>query len=274
MTRVVTLGYLTLDSTPLETLDAAAVAGFRSVGIGITARRYGDPYVAEVLGNRRAIAAIRRRIADTGLRLSNISAYHLYPDVPADTLQQILDTTAELGSRIVVVNNYIEDAGALAAALSRFCEHAATLDIRVALEFMRYSRLKTLGAACDLMATVGMPNLGLLVDSLHLARSGGTPDEVKALRPGSIVFAQLCDAKAAPADTDDATLRQEARTGRLYPGDGVLPLRAFVAALPADCEIEYEVPRQDLGDLTMTERARIAMSVCRHFLGRENVGAA
>ena len=265
MTGIRTLGYLTLDADPLETIDAAAEAGFKSVGIRITGRRVADPYT-QVVGNRQAIAAIRRRIADTGLTLSNISAYHLYPDVGVDHMKGVIETVLELGAGIMVANSYDPDERSYVEKVRRYCELGAAGNVRVAVEFMRYSAMKTIQDAARVVRSVAHPNAGILVDALHLARSGGTPADIRALDPTSIVFAQLCDAKAVHGVPSEDALRHEARTGRLYPGDGALPLREFLAALPAGTEIEYEVPRQDLGALTLAEKARVAYSAFMTFL--------
>jgi len=260
-----TLGYLTLDTGPAETIMAAASAGFDSVGIRITGRRIADPFTP-VIGQATAIRDLRQRLDDTGITLSNISAYHFYPDVGHDDLERVMDTVMELGARIVVVNSYDPDEARFIDALAPYCAQAAAGSVRVAIEFMRYSAVKTLTDALRIVTSVGAANLGLLIDPLHLARSGGSPADLAAVDPAKLVFAQLCDAKRIDGDVSESDLRLEARSGRLYPGDGALPLRAFIDALPSHLEIEYEVPRQDLGWLTLDERARVAFSVFTTFL--------
>ena len=48
---------------------------------------------------------------------------------------------------------------------------------------------------------------------------------------------------------------EESRGGRLFPGEGGLPLREFVDALPPDCEIEVEVASAAHEALSPPERA-------------------
>jgi hypothetical protein len=68
-----------------------------------------------------------------------------------------------------------------------------------------------------------------------------------------------CDASAdMPAPTDTANLIREARTGRLLPGEGVLPLRDLVAALPAGLPLAIEAPSRDTVHLPALERAQRA----------------
>ena len=59
--------------------------------------------------------------------------------------------------------------------------------------------------------------------------------------PQFIRSAQLCDAPSRRPATNEAII-QEARSGRLPPGNGELPLRELLAALPQDSAIGVEVP--------------------------------
>jgi sugar phosphate isomerase/epimerase len=265
MTDIRSLGYLTLDSGPIETITAAAAAGFRSVGIRITGRRITDPF-SNVIGNKQVIREIRQRLDDSGIALSNVSAYHFFPDVTLDHMKRVMDVVAELGARIVVANNYDPDEQAFIDKVGSYCELARPHGIRIAIEFMRYSAVKNMQDTTRIIRAVGSANLGMLIDALHLDRSGGTPADILKLNPELVIFAQICDAKKLVGTPSDAELRHEARTGRLFPGDGSLPLRDFLDALPMGTEIEYEVPRPDLGGLTLEERAKVAFSVFEHFL--------
>ena len=106
---MLTLGWLTLsDVGPVELIDAAAAGGFDAAGIRITGRRLTDEY-PEVVGSAIMKKAIREHIRDTGLVLSNISAYHFHPEVTMNELRPVLDTVAELGAPMVVANGYDRD---------------------------------------------------------------------------------------------------------------------------------------------------------------------
>lgn len=64
-----------------------------------------------------------------------------------------------------------------------------------------------------------------------------------------------------PADTPE--LVREARTGRLLPGEGVLPLKELVAALPGDLPLAIEAPCQATAELPALERAKRAYRALR-----------
>ncbi|HYE91197.1 MAG TPA: hypothetical protein VEA38_09265, partial [Terriglobales bacterium] len=98
-----------------------------------------------------------------------------------------------------------------------------------------------------------------IIDALHFSRSGGLPAHVAAVDPALLRYAQLCDAGAdMPAPTDTPALIREARTGRLLPGEGVLPLGELIAALPADAPLAIEAPCRATAGLPPLERARRA----------------
>ena len=61
-----------------------------------------------------------------------------------------------------------------------------------------------------------------------------------------------------PAAGDTPALIREARTGRLLPGEGVLPLGELVAALPEGAPVAIEAPCRATADLPALERAKRA----------------
>jgi sugar phosphate isomerase/epimerase len=259
-----TLGWLTLFDVPAaDVVTAAAAGGFESVGLRITGRRLSDSDYP-VAGHPSQIREIRRRLTDEGVRLSNTSIYHLYPEITLDHLQPAIEATAELGAKIIVVTCMDPDEARWTAFIAACCEQAGKFGLKLALEFVPYSHARTLAQGCRVVRNAQQPNFGLLIDALHLARSGGTPGDLLNIDSGLIVFAQLCD--AAPEKPPGMDLATEARTGRLYPGDGGLPLHAFLDALPEDIEIEVEMPRVDLVDMASSERAARAGEATRRFL--------
>jgi sugar phosphate isomerase/epimerase len=261
--RTLTLGFLSLNFPPAgnappdDVVDAAAAAGFRSVGLRITGRRPEDPYVS-IVSNDKAIGALKNRLAAKGLRLSTITGYGFFPDLSLDDHVRVLDATARLGCDLIVLNVYYEDQNAFADALGALCVRAASFKIRVGVEFMPFSGLRTLCASQSAIERSGAKNVGHIIDALHLMRSGGTPADVANLDKSRIFLGQLCDAPSRAVRPSDDELRAEARSHRLYPGDGNAPLMELLDTLPPDLEIEIEVPRPDQTMLLLADRAKIA----------------
>jgi sugar phosphate isomerase/epimerase len=108
-------------------------------------------------------------------------------------------------------------------------------------------------------------NAAVLIDALHFSRSGGTPGDVAQVDPALFRYVQVCDAVPdMPRDVDG--LIREARTGRLLPGEGTLPLAALVAALPAGTPVSVEAPSRATAHLPAVERAKRAHESLRALL--------
>jgi hypothetical protein len=70
-----------------------------------------------------------------------------------------------------------------------------------------------------------------------------------------------------PGPTDTPNLIREARTGRLLPGEGVLPLAELVTALPAGIPLAIEAPSRATADLPALERAKRAYRALSALVG-------
>jgi sugar phosphate isomerase/epimerase len=135
----------------------------------------------------------------------------------------------------------------------------------VDLECMAWRRVASLPDAVRVVEAAGRPNGGALVDALHLSRTGGSPADLAGVPPGLIASAQLCDAPAERPATEEAIIK-EARSGRLPPSEGALPLRELVAALPDHAALSVEVPMGD--EAPAEERARRINEATRRLIER------
>ena len=268
---ILSLGNSTLfNASPIETLDAAAAGGFDAVGIRVTGRKHGEGSVA-VIGNPSTIRDLRRRRDDTGVAITHVTAYWVTPDLSLADFLPVLETASALGAGMIGANCGDPDEARFVSFMAAYCEAAAKYRLKLALEFMPYSGAKTLDQAVRMINAAGQPNFGLMVDPLHLARSGGTPADVKQVEPGLIYMVQLCDAPVKkPADLE---LRAEALTGRLYPGEGGLPLHDLLDAVPPEVQLDVEAPCRRHAGLAPDEQARMAGEQCRRFLAARRARA-
>jgi len=101
---------------------------------------------------------------------------------------------------------------------------------------------------------IGRQDFRLLIDTMHLVRSGFGPADLAALELGSIGYAQLSDTTLQPRMDN---YMQEATFERMVPGEGELPLQAIVDALPADIVISLEVPRLSLAEAGVSHFDRV-----------------
>lgn len=269
--RDLTLGFLTIgaQAAPLEVIDAAANAGFGAAGPRISGRYPGDAWPS-VDGNPDAFDEIRRVAAQRGVRLSSVSGYYISPKVKLEHLLANVNAAQAVGAPLILQGCFDGDMVRVAALVRDYAAAASEAGVRIALEFMPMSELKTLAQTVALIAASGAGNVGILVDALHLARSGATPQDVAALDPSLVYLTQLCDApeQLAPGDT----LFNEAMAGRRLLGDGRLDLAGLVNALPPDAELELETPAVQHAELAPTLRARHAAEAARHFFARHFQG--
>jgi sugar phosphate isomerase/epimerase len=261
--------FTVIDADPIELIDAGAAGGFDAVGLRIVAPVAADKIV-EVVGDAPLQRRIKQRLAATGIRILDIEAIWLVPDTDVAGLEAALDTGAELGAQNVLVCGFDPDRSRMAANFARLCEASNARGLRVMLEFLPYTHIRNLAEAHGFLTDVAPANAGLLIDALHLSRSGGGPADIAHYDPALFPYYHLCDAPAAPPDRDG--LRAEARGGRLYPGEGGLWLSEFVAAFPMGTPAAIEAPTVRHASATPSERARLAGAACRRLF--EQVEAA
>ena len=222
---------------------AAAAAGFEMVGIRLGPAFAGDS-TPPLLDDPALLKQLRQVLAQTGIGVLDVEVFRLWPDTDPATLARAVEAGAELGAKVVLAVGHDPDDARLASNLNALAEMAGDRGLRVGLEFMAFSEVPSAAAARRLLSLVAHPALGVVVDPLHLARSGGSAADLPGL---PLVVAQLCDAPAARPGTA-AELAAEARTARLMPGEGGLDLTAFLAALPEGLPVSLEVTSSEVED--------------------------
>ena len=102
-------------------------------------------------------------------------------------------------------------------------------------------------------------------------RSGSSADDLAAIDPAHIGYAQLNDTTLRPRIEN---YLEEAMFERMVPGEGELPLRDILSALPADIVIEIEVPRRSLAlsGVGPIDRLRPCVEAARRLLSEIRPG--
>lgn len=255
------------EATPLQTVHAAAAGGFDAVGLWV------EPATWTAQTTREVRAALRWH----GLEALDAEVVWLRPG-PADPGHlRILDIAAEIGAHNVLVVSSDPDRAATAAKFAVLCEHAQAMPLRVALEFGAFSEVVAIEDAAAILAAVGHPRQAMLVDPLHLRRSGGDPAGLARYPASWFHYAQLCDAPAhGPAPGERAAIRTEAVDARLLPGAGALPLAAFLDALPPLLPLSVELRSRALREAwpDFDERAGVLSRATRAWLAGIEAGKA
>lgn len=254
--RLLSLAAGTLpDCAPAAMVEASAAAGWPACGIWF------DPATWSPATGRE----VRRRLDDTGLVALDIEPVILGPD--GDPAERLVAAGAEVGARFVLCASRHPDRAATVDRFGRVCDLAAAAGMTVVLEFLPVFAVRTLADAVAVIRAAGRPNSGVLVDTLHLARSGGHPTDLADLPAPLLPYLQVADAPAAgPADV--AGLLDEALHGRLLPGEGALPIGGTLAAVPGvplSLEIRSRALRDGWPD--PVERARRVLLAATALLG-------
>jgi sugar phosphate isomerase/epimerase len=255
-----------LDATPPQQVSAAAVAGFDALGIRVFP--VADERVYPMLGDTPMMRQTLARLADTGRQVLDVELIILRPTGFTDDALRVLDAGARMGARFVQVLGYDANEDRLIDNFANVCEAAVERGIRPGLEFMMYSAVKTVHDALRIVERADHPSGAVLVDALHLRRSGGSPADLATIPPQRLPYAQLCDAPLEPVWPDEDEARIESRTGRLLLGDGELPLRELIDVLPVGVALSVETPVAALGGKSAQERARLAFAAAARLLDR------
>jgi sugar phosphate isomerase/epimerase len=246
-----------LDTRGVETVRTASDAGYPAVGLWIETAEWDAPRLRET----------KAAIDDAGLVVLDVEVVRIKPGVSLDDAKRVIDIGVALGARHLLTISLDPDQGATAAVLAELNDHASPGGLRVVLEFMVFTAVRTLGDAVAIAERSGHPGAGVLVDTLHLIRSGGSMADIAAVDPHLFPYAQLCDAPAvgpAPVTEGDPFV-VEALDGRSSPGDGGLDLHAFVAGFPADTPMSLEIRSRALRDNFPNPLDR-----ARHIINRTN----
>lgn len=251
-----------IEVPPCELVELAARVGFAAIGLRLHPAFPGAPSY-EIPPGSPEMREIRRRLDGMGVAVHDIEFVTLDAAFVPARLTAMLESARELGARRLSVCGDDPDRSRLVASFASLCDLAAAFGMGVDLECMAWREVASLPDAVRVVQAAGRPNGGVLVDALHLARTGGAPGDLHDVPPALIRSAQLCDAPAQRPPSMEAIVR-EARSGRLPPGEGALPLRALLAALPEHAAIGVEVPMD--GTMPAEAHARRILDATRKLL--------
>jgi sugar phosphate isomerase/epimerase len=255
-----------LEVGPPDLFDLAADAGYQSVGLRLHPATAGGP-AYPLRARTKPLREAKQRAADAGISIFDVEFVPLTPGLQLRSLAPLLEAAAELGAKRLDVSGDDAEFDRLADRFGELCDFADRFGIGVDLEFMRWRAVARLSQAAEVVTAAARRNGRILLDLLHFVRTGGTARQLSAVSPALLGAVQISDAPIA--DPGDAGIIDEARAGRLPPGEGGLPLRELLDALPADVPLSVEVPMQRcFPTLAPLARARRACDATRALLSR------
>ena len=266
MTPRLALHTWTLDTTPLEAaLGAVRGAGWDAVEL----RRLDFTRAADAGRTSRDVLEVVRA---SGLAVACVGVEHGWMWAEGAERDRLLRVFAEqcgharaLGCATVMspVDRGRGDPARAAASLREVGDIASAHGVRLAVEFnSQAEQLSALAPMRELLARAGHPACGLLLDTYHLQRSGGTPRELEDLGPGEIAYVQY-------SDVPRTGLRSGHVLDRLPPGQGCVPFReifGLVLARGYAGYLSYEAPNAAAWTRPAEEVAKEALAATRTLL--------
>jgi sugar phosphate isomerase/epimerase len=262
-----------LGTPPPEVAQVARDAGFDSITlrlIGGNRERPDQPEAYPLIGDTPQRRETVARLKELGIGMLDVEVLRLKADTDMETVKPTLESAQALGAKHLLAVGLDADEAGTVAKFAELCETAQPYGVRPALEFMRMSSVTTVQDADRIVAAAGHPAGVVLVDPLHLRRSGGSPADVAALaaaHPERYPYFQLCDGPlAAPGEDRIRDLMTEAVTNRLSPGDGELPLIELIRAMPAGAAVSVEAPLAAFADRSPADKAAKLIAGTRRVL--------
>lgn len=247
---------------PLDYVALADELGCRHIGFALapfTANPHNYP--AWSLRDDKALRrAFKKALVDHDVSVSLGEGFLCRPDVPVANMAGDLDLMAELGAETVNILSLDPERARSIEALATFTQMAKARGLQATLEFMPGMVFGDLATASAAVREIDAPNFRLLLDAMHVFRSGATKVDLDALDPPLIGYVQLCD---VPLVSTYASYGEEARDNRLPLGAGELPWADLAAITPPNIIAGIETPMLDAARAGIGPRDRLAPSVAK-----------
>ena len=262
------MSYLTAPvADPMEALTIASDAGYDGLGLRLHGPLSGEP-ASPLVTDPGLRAAFRARMGELGLCITEIEACLLRREKGDPTDPRVFETAAELGARRLVSVADLPGAVTVGELCDRFadlCRAAAEHGLSAGFEPIAYRAGGMPGAAMQAVEAGRDWGAGLVLDALHVHRMGMTPQQLGQVDQALLEVFHICD---APADAGALQVMiDHSAFNRMLPGDGELPLAAYLRALPPEFPISLEIPMVRLQeDFSPAERARLSLERTRALL--------
>ena len=154
------------------------------------------------------------------------------PDHDPTTPGRALLAAEALGARHIKIGDLANDCAGIpqmTEAFALLCGQAAERGTNVLFEMLpgQFSRAPSLDAVLAITRGSGARNGGIMLDNLHLQRTGTTPaDMLRKLTPRDLIGVEINDGYLAlPLRFEDSVVNK-----RLLPGDGEFDIAGFLHA--------------------------------------------
>jgi sugar phosphate isomerase/epimerase len=134
-----------------------------------------------------------------------------------------------LGSRYLqVVGPYSQPTDVAIERFGSVCDRAADYGLKVGIEFLPFTNVRTAADAMDIVDAADRRNGGVCVDIWHHRRGANDPSLIEAIPADKVMCMQINDGPMVP-QLDD--YKDDCLLNRIAPGDGEMHVAEFVAML-------------------------------------------
>ncbi len=260
------LSHLTaLSLDPIQLIDVAASAGYEYVGLRLNRVTLEEP-LYRLIEDRALMKATKVRLAETGVRVLDVELARMSPELDAKYFLPLLEAGAELGAKHVITQLPDPDRARATERFATICDLAAPLGLTIDLEFPTWTETPNVTEDAKVLRAVNKPNAGMLIDTLHVARSESSLDDLRQMPREWFHYAQVCDAPAEAPATKEGLIHA-ARCERLFPGEGGIDVCGILACIPVNIPYALEIPRDSLARVIGVEEcARLALVAAKNYL--------
>jgi sugar phosphate isomerase/epimerase len=231
---------------PVEFVNLVADLGCNCLSTGLSAMPgYTSFSLRDDKGLRREMIAAMR---DRGVSISLGEGCIARPDQDIRDLDADFDVFQELGAERINTISMDPDLGRSLDQFGVLAEMSGARGMESSIELCPVLTINNLASAVVAVRHVGRKDFTLLLDTMHLGRSGATAAEIAALDTAMLGYVQLC---YAPLNTTNPT----------YIGQATLPLREYLSALPTGVVVSLEVPSRTLAKAGLSLRDRLERCV-------------
>ena len=218
-----------LTKDPARFVEVTADAGWKATGVWFDKDSWSSTTSREV----------KKRIDDSGIEAVDMEVIRLGKSI--DKGKALVEAACEIGAKNILVVSSLHSSIETADQLSYLCSLAEAGNITICLEFMKFTSVKSLSDALEIIKLIDAHNIGILLDLLHVVRSGTTFKEIEDCDPNLFPYAQWCDGTAQPVGWSDSELITDALDDRLLPAQGKLNALEFESFFDKGVPFSVEV---------------------------------
>lgn len=247
--------------SPPDLISIAADADCHHVSMILSRADYNPnnyPYFS-LLDDKALRAETLARMRDRDVAIALVDGFAVFPDSDFTALRPMFDLLGEFGVTRINMVSMDPDRGRTLDQIGGIANLARDYDLTATIEPCPVLTIRTMAEALEVIGRIALPNVKLLIDTMHLARVGETAADLARVDPSLFGYIQISDAPAAMPSPK--AYMDEAMNDRQIPGEGELPLVDIIAALPDDLIVSAEVPLRSLAQQGVPEGERVRRAI-------------